>query len=300
MISERPRVDVVIVSFESRACLLAALGALGDHPALAVAVVDNASTDGTVEAVRAEHPRVRVIANTTNAGFAVACNQGWRAGRAPCVLFLNPDAELSPGDVLALADLLEARPGFGILGPLTRNGDGSVQVSTGEDLTPWSEARQRRLVRGVAARATGALAEAAARHAREHEPDWVSGACLMARRETLETIGGFDEGFFLYEEDADLCRRARAAGWRVLFTPTVEARHQLGRSMAHAPGRARLAYHRSHLRYYAKHNGPAARLLLRLSLVARAALAGARGVVARDAAARVEAAGLLALGITGR
>jgi GT2 family glycosyltransferase len=145
-----------------------------------------------------------------------------------------------------------------------------VQVSTGPDLSLSAERRQRRLVRGVRHRAPKAVIEASARHAREHEPDWVSGACLMARREALEVVGGFDEHFFLYEEDADLCRRIRSAGWRVVFTPAAEIRHQLGRSMAQAPESARLAYHQSHLRYYRKHNGLLERAALRLLLIGRA------------------------------
>jgi GT2 family glycosyltransferase len=106
----------------------------------------------------------------------------------------------------------------------------------------------------------------------------------MARREALEAVGGFDEGFFLYEEDADLCRRLRAGGWRVVFTPAAKVRHWSGRSMDRTPDRARMEYHRSHLRYYRKHNGLLARGGLRLLLLgrglgalARAGLSGSRG-----------------------
>jgi N-acetylglucosaminyl-diphospho-decaprenol L-rhamnosyltransferase len=263
--TEEARVDVVVVAFESRVLVLAALDSLAAHGGLPldVVVVDNASADGTVAAVRERHPRARVLANAENRGFAAACNQGWREGRAPLVLFLNPDAEVLPGALPALAAVLETRPDAGIAGPRTLNEDGTVQVSTGEDLTIASEWRQRRLVRGVRARDARALAEAEARHSREHEPDWVSGACLLARRGVLVAAGGFDEGFFLYEEDADLCRRARSAGWRVVFTPAAVVRHRLGRSMARAGARARAEYDRSHLRYYAKHNGLPQRLLLR-------------------------------------
>jgi GT2 family glycosyltransferase len=83
----------------------------------------------------------------------------------------------------------------------------------------------------------------------------VSAACLLARREALEAVGGFDEGFFLYEEDVDLCVRMRRAGWDVLFTPDAEVVHHLGQSMRKDPWLARFEYHRSHIRYYAKHNG---------------------------------------------
>lgn len=292
-------VDVVIVSFEARDCLLRALGALVDDAGVAVRpiVVDNASEDGSAAAVRQAFPAARLLTNERNAGFAVACNQGWRFGSAGFVLFLNPDAEVRPGAIGVLVEHLRRRPDAGIVGPRTRNGDGSVQVSTGPDLTPASERRQRRLVHGVARRAPAALAEAERVHGREHEPGWVSGACLMIRRECLEAVGGFDESFFLYEEDADLCRRVRAAGWRVLFTPQAEVVHQLGRSMARAAGRARLEYHRSHLRYYRKHNGRAASAGLRALLLARGAGGWLRAVVRGDADSRSEAARLVALAL---
>ena len=255
---EPARVDAVLVSYESRDLVVAALdslAAVGEVP-LDVAVVDNASTDGTVAAVRERHPRARVLANAENRGFSAACNRGWRSGSAPLVLFLNPDAEVLPGAVAALAAVFDARPAAGVAGPRTLNLDGTVQVSTGEDLTIASERRQRRLVRGVRERDPRALAEAESRHSREFEPDWVSGSCLMARRSVLEAVGGFDEGFFLYEEDADLCRRVRAAGWSVVFTPLAVVRHRLGQSMGKAATRARAEYDRSHVLYYRKHNGP--------------------------------------------
>ena len=189
------------------------------------------------------------------------------------MLVLNPDAEVTAGALETLSGILDARPAVGVVGPLTRNPDGSVQVSFGPDLTPLAEWRQRRLVRGVRERRPQALREAAARAAAEQEPDWVSGSCFLARRQALQSVGGFDEAFFLFEEDADLCLRLRRAGWRVLFTPAAEVRHALGRSMDQAPERARLEYDRSHLLYYSKHNGPLLTALLRTCL----ALAGRRG-----------------------
>jgi N-acetylglucosaminyl-diphospho-decaprenol L-rhamnosyltransferase len=264
------RVAVVVVTYESRDLALAALDSLRAHGGLPleVVVVDNASTDGTAAALRERHPRARVVANGENTGFARACNQGWRASSAPLVLFLNPDAEVLPGAISALADVLDGRPDVGVAGPRTLNDDGTVQVSTGRDLTIASERRQRRLVAGVRARQPWALGEAEARHSRPHEPDWVSGACLMARRSALEAVGGLDERFFLYEEDADLCRRIRTAGFRVVFTPEAVVRHRLGRSMEKAAVRARAEYDRSHLRYYRKHNGPLQTALLRLWMAA--------------------------------
>jgi len=299
-VSDAPRVAVVIVSFEAREALLACLDSLRAHASLPIetVVVDNASTDGTGDAVRAAHPSVLVVANTENAGFARACNQGWRTSRAPLVLFLNPDAEVTPGAVETLARLLEERPEVGAAGPRTGSADGTIQVSTGPDLTPFAELWQRRLVLGVARRDAGALAEAEDLHSREHEPDWVSGSCLAARRAALAAVSGFDERFFLYEEDADLCRRLRAAGWRVVFTPAAEVRHRLGFSMAKAPRRARLEYHRSHLLYYRKHNGPLARGALRLLLAARGFGGWLHGFVSGDATARADGAALVRMALS--
>jgi len=299
--SEAPTIAVVVVSFETRTTLLDGLTALESNAGIAIEtlVVDNASHDGSPEAVRARFPRVRVVANAQNVGFARACNQGVRETRAPLVLFLNPDATLEPGALAALASPLEARPRVGIAGPRTRSSNGDIQVSTGPDLSLASEWRQRRLVRGVVHRVPHALAAAEARHAVEHEPDWVSGACLLARREAFLAVGGFDEGFFLYEEDADLCRRVRAAGWQVVFTPTAEVRHARGLSMARAPERSRIEYHRSHLRYYARHCDLAQRAALRLLLAGRAGLELFAATLSGDPARRREAAACLRLALAG-
>jgi GT2 family glycosyltransferase len=164
--------------------------------------------------------------------------------------------------------LIEARPDVAVVGPRTVDADGVIQVSTGPDLRPLAERTQGRLVRGVKERRPAALARAEAIHAREHEPDWVSGACLLTRRSVLEALDGFDERFFLYEEDVDLCVRARRYG-RILFTPAATVRHRLGASMAKAPSRTRLEYHRSHLAYYRKHRGPLAVALLRAWIALR-------------------------------
>jgi N-acetylglucosaminyl-diphospho-decaprenol L-rhamnosyltransferase len=298
-VSGDPRMAVVIVCFEAREPLLAALESLRRHGSVAIetVVVDNASTDGSADTVRDAHPGVTVIANGENVGFARACNQGWRASRAPLVLFLNPDAEVMPGAIAALARVLEDRPEVGAAGPRTRSADGRIQVSTGRDLSPLAEWRQRRLVLGVERRDSGAIAKAEALHAREHEPDWVSGSCLAARRAALAAVGGFDESFFLYEEDADLCRRLRAAGWRVVFTPAAEVRHRRGHSMAKAGRRARFEYHRSHLVYYRRHNGPGARATLHLLLAARGLGAWLLGLASGDAEARGDGAALLRLAL---
>jgi len=273
-----PRLSAVVVSYNTRDLLLGCLGALRAHAGVPfeAIVVDNASADGSEAAVRERFPDARVIANTANLGFSRANNLGWRAARGELVLVLNSDCEVRPGAVAALGAVLDRRPEVAIVGPRTVSPDGRPQVSFGPALTPLAEWRQGRLVRAVKRGDPAALARAGRLAERESEPDWVSGSCFLVRRRALEAVGGFDETFFLYEEDVDLCLRVRATGARVVYTPAAEVLHHLGRSMAQAPGLARIEYHRSHLRYYGKHNPPAERALLRAWLAARAAWAWLR------------------------
>jgi len=260
-----PAVSAVVVSYNTRDLLLECLHSLqAVTPPIETIVVDNASADGSADAVRRRFPAARLVASEDNLGFAKANNIGIRAARAPYVLILNSDAAVRPGSIETLRSILDSRPDVGIIGPRTVGADGTIQISFGPDLTPWNEWRQRRRVHAVKARDPAALRLAEAAASAEHEPAWVSGSCLMARRDLLERLGGFDEGFFLYEEDVDLCVRARKAGARVLFTPRAEIVHHLGRSMESASARARDEYRRSHLRFYQKHNGPLLTLLLRI------------------------------------
>lgn len=267
-----PRVSVVIVSYNTREDVLDALRSLRatDAGPLETIVVDNASADGSADAVRAAFPEVTLIRNAGNVGFGAACNQALRVARAPRVLLLNPDARLLPGALAALLGRLEAERDLGAIAPLTRNPDGTPQVSFGPALGLVSEWRQRRLVDGVRRRDPRALAAAGALVRRERSPDWLSAACLLLRTQALREVGGFDEDYFLYEEDADLGLRLRRAGWRLLHFPGAEATHVLGGSTGQAPARTRLHYQRSHLVYYRKHLGPPSRLGLRLLLLVEA------------------------------
>jgi GT2 family glycosyltransferase len=292
-------ISVIVVSYNTRERLLACLAALArvslPHE---VIVVDNASADGSAAAVRAQFPGAVLIENADNVGYARANNAGLRRATGEYALVLNSDAEVAAGCVEALAAVLDARADVGIVGPRTRVPDGRIQVSFGPMLTPGAEWRQRRLVRGVAAGDPAALREAEALAAREHEPDWVSGSCFLARRRALEAVSLFDEGFFLYEEDVDLCVRVRQAGWRIVFTPAAEVVHHLGSSMTAAA--AGLEYHRSHLRFYAKHHGAALTLALRAALAARGLFGGLAARGPQAAERRRQPARLTRLGRTGK
>jgi GT2 family glycosyltransferase len=276
-VSLSPAVSVLVVSYNTRRDLVACLASLEASPPLDVIVVDNASTDGSPDAVRTDFPQVRLIANTENVGFARANNQALALAHGRFVLVINSDAVLRPGALARLVEHLERHPTTGVVGPRTRGGDGRIQVSFGPALTPLAEWRQGALVRGVRAGDAGALERAEALAAVAHSPGWVSGSCLLARRQALSAVGGFDERFFLYEEDVDLCVRLAQAGWRIDYLPDAEVMHQLGRSMAQASQRARFEYARSHLFYYRKHATPAQTLVLRAWMGLAALLHWLRG-----------------------
>jgi N-acetylglucosaminyl-diphospho-decaprenol L-rhamnosyltransferase len=297
------RVSVVIVSFNTRPHLLRCLASLEAHVTLPlqVVVVDNGSADGSAAAARAAHPAAEVIENGANLGFAVASNRGLREARAPYCLLLNSDAEVCAGAVETMAATLDERPDVGIVGPRTVGPDGGPQVSFGPDLTPLSEWRQRRLVVALREGKPSAVREVEALSAREQEPVWVSGACLLTRKAALDAVGGLDEGFFLYEEDVDLCLRVRRAGWRIVYTPRATVMHHLGKSMETAAERSRLEYDRSHVRFYAKHRGLGARAVLRAYLAGSAATRwlGALGPGSERRARRREHRDALRIAVSG-
>jgi GT2 family glycosyltransferase len=250
-----PRLDVVIVSFNTRNDLLRCLESLYEQPPAAlgcVIVVDNGSSDGSVEAVRQQWPAAAVVPMGRNAGFAAANNAGIRRATADLVLLLNSDTIVPAGALDALAGRLTAT-GAVAAGPALVGEDGRPEISFGPMLSPLAEARQR--LRGRLARREGRVARwyVGRLVARERFVDWVSGACLLVRREAALAAGLLDERFFMYEEDVDFCAALRRTGGRVLFTPAARIVHLGGRSWLHAALAARPAYDRSHLAFYEKH-----------------------------------------------
>ncbi|MBN2369729.1 MAG: glycosyltransferase family 2 protein [Vicinamibacteria bacterium] len=267
-----PGVSAVIVSYNTKIDTLRCLASLHDATArpLEIVLVDNDSTDETAAAVRDAYPDVIVIEPHENLGFSRANNLGLRRARHPYALIINSDAEARPGAIDALAQLLDERPRVAIAAPRTFNSDGRLQLSFGPPLTPLRELRRLFQDRALRARQAAARDRLEKMCREERRPAWVSGSCFLARAQVLTAVGLFDEKFFLYEEDVDLCLRVRRAGWTVVFTPTADIVHHEGRSAAHDRRHVKLEYHRSHLRYYRKHNGPLATAALRLWLLGRA------------------------------
>ncbi len=188
----------------------------------------------------------------TNAGFAAANNVGIRATSAPLVLLLNSDTIVPEGSLDRLTErLLET--GATAAGPRLIDGQGRPEVSFGPMLSPLAELRQRTRVRMAARRGALARAYIARLLADERPVDWVSGACLLVRRDAAVAAGLLDERYFMYEEDVDFCAALRARGGRILFVPAVEVRHLRGRSIRRAHTHGATHYDRSHLAFYDKH-----------------------------------------------
>jgi GT2 family glycosyltransferase len=261
--------DVIIVSHNAREDLEACLAMLAAAPPRTlkqIVVVDNASTDGSRPAVAERWPAVRLIALEHNAGFAAANNVALRASDAPLALLLNSDTLVPSGAIDTLIDRMVAT-GAVAAGPRLVNAMGRPEVSFGPMLSPWAEFVQRRRVRLAGRDGAFARRYVSALVVRERVVDWVSGACLLVRRQAALDVGLLDERYFMYEEDVDFCAALRAAGGRILFTPAAEVVHLRGRSVARTDANLRAIYDRSHLAFYEKHLphwAPALRLWIRL------------------------------------
>jgi len=262
-----PRWSVVVVNYEAGeqlvGCVLSLLADTSAGGAPEVVVVDNGSTDGSAEELAAALPGVRLVRPGTNLGYATAANRGIAATTAPVVAVCNPDIELEPGTAAALLARFDAEPDLGALGPMVRNRDGSVYPSARSVPTVGDAVGHG--VFGLVRprnRFTRRYRELDADPNRARDSDFVSGAAIWLRRGALEAIDGWDEGYFMYVEDVDLCWRLRRAGWRVAYEPGGSVVHVQGASTARHPYRMILEHHRSLARFAAKRWHGVKRLLL--------------------------------------
>ncbi len=245
-VPSRNDVDVVIVSYESASRLGPCLDSILGQPGLAsVLVVDNGSTDHSEEVVAAR-PGVRWLSTGTNLGFGRAANRAVAATSQQYVCILNPDLEVRPNAIRELAAYLDAHPKVAIAAPMVVNPDGSsypsarsfpsaldgighAVVGLVSSSNPWTRRYQR-------------TADPAS-------PDWVSGTAMLLRREAVEAVGCFDERYFMYVEDVDLCWRLREAGWQIAQVPGAEVVHEQGVSSRRHPYRSVVDHHESAWRF---------------------------------------------------
>ena len=226
-------IDIIIISWNSRDDIRVCLSSLGSlPPTWQLWVVDNASTDGTIEAVRAEYPWARMIANTENLGFARANNEVISRTGSDYVLLLNPDTELSAETVTAALHEIEQRPHVGVLGVQLRNTDGSLQPSCFRFPTPWLSFVESTGIHRFLPRAWRAshLLSGYWDHAESRAVDWVMGAFMLVRREAIEQVGPLPEEYFIFGEDMDWCYRMWRGGFQVWYTSSVSIVHHCNRS----------------------------------------------------------------------
>jgi GT2 family glycosyltransferase len=220
-------------------------------------VVDNDPEAGLTARLRRDSPGVRVLVNAVNVGFSRAVNQGIAATTGEFVLVLNPDCVLDPQALTILLRYARVHPRAGVVGPQLRNRDGSLEFSARSfpsaaaflfnryslltRLFPNNRFSRRYLLTDWD-------------HASVREVDWLSGACLLVRREAIAAVGPMDEGFFMFNEDVDWCRRMKDGGWTVTYVPEARAVHDVGASRKRVPMRLIFERHRGMIRYFHKHH----------------------------------------------
>jgi len=267
-----PDLSVSIVNTNSRALLLACLDSLAGTE-VEIVVLDNASEDGSAEAVRERFPDVRVIAQSHRAGFGANHNTVIRATTGRYVYVLNEDTTAGDWGFEALTAYLDAHPRVAALGPRLVYPDGRLQDSAWRFPTP--------LVSALSLATLGRLGVTQSRGDVPHVVDWVTGAAVVLRREALDEVGLFDEGFFLYSEEVDLQARLHRAGWEVHYFPRVSVVHHESQFSADIPERRINEMWRSRHRYWRKHHTGTGARVAALATGAQYAVRAALSPVAR-------------------
>ena len=274
-----PDASAVVVTYNALPWVEQCLGSVQE---VETVVVDNGSTDGTVDVVRELFPGATVV-EQSNRGLAAGWNAGMAVASGRYFLILNADAWLTEGSLRRLVAFADSRPEAAIVGPRLLNTDGTLQRSVRAFPTLWRLATEYLFLRKLApgSRALNAFYAGGFAHDEVREADFVMGACMLVRREAVEQVGPLDESFFLFSEETDWAYRFRQAGWQVLFFPGAECIHVGGASHGGRMFRENVL---GHIRFLAKHRGVGyaerARRLLLLAL-------RLRGVVFRDERGRM-------------
>lgn len=222
-----------------------------------VIVVDNDSKDHSQEMVKGNFPHVKLIENKRNLGFSHGCNQGIRESQGRYILLLNPDTELTSGGFKKMIDFMDSKPEIGICGPRMMDGNGNLQFSCRSFpfyLTAISSSQSvlNRIFPKNPLSRKYLLKDQD--HSQTREVDWVSGSCLLAKREMLEKVGLLDQRFYMYVEDVDLCYRAKKFGFSVFYSPQVVVIHHIGKSTQKRRFAMLVEHHRSMYYFYRKHH----------------------------------------------
>ena len=249
-------VSVLIIHYNTPSLLKRCLTSLFEQDqgiSFQVLVVDNASPDTSVRSLVPIFPNIKFLFNCENLGFARACNQGIEISQAPYVLLLNPDTVLPPGGLKDLVDFMEGFPNTGMCGPKLVNSDGSLQYSCRRFPSVRTLILRITRLERVFTKARDAYLMVDWDHAGIREVDWVIGAAMMLRRDALDAIDAFDDNFFMYYEDLDLCYRLWQNGWKVCYNPNIAIVHDHRRMSAQLlPNRQSWIHIQSFLRLFSK------------------------------------------------
>ncbi|MEP7293076.1 MAG: glycosyltransferase family 2 protein [Chloroflexota bacterium] len=288
--------SIIIVSWNVAdllaACLDSIFAGLGSLHA-EVIVVDSDSTDHTISLLRQKFPQVKLIEQAENIGYTRANNLGMAQSSGRHLLLLNPDTEIIGDALPCMIAYLDANPQVGILGPYTHNSDGSFQSSRRRFPTPATAFFESTWLQPFAPkRLLNRFYVNDAPPDQTLDVDWVQGSALMARRTVYEQIGGLDEGYVMYSEELDWCRRAKNAGWRVVFLADAHVTHHGGRSSDQVVARRQIWFQQSKLRYFRKYHGALVaqtlRAFLLLNYAAQLAIEWLKGLLGHKRALRQE------------
>ena len=238
-------------------------------PSAEVIVVDSASSDNTVPMLQTQFAQVKLIALDNNLGYTRGNNIGLKAASGRYLLLLNPDTAIIGDAIPCMIRYLDEHPEVGIVGPHTLNGDGTTQSTRRRFPNFWIGLFESTWLQPYAPKslldyyyvANGTPPDATL------EVDWVQGSAMMVRREVYQQIGGLDEGYIMYSEELDWCKRAKQAGWHVVFLGDAQIVHYGGKSSEQVVGRSHLLFQQSKLRYFRKYHGWVIAQLLRVFLL---------------------------------
>jgi N-acetylglucosaminyl-diphospho-decaprenol L-rhamnosyltransferase len=289
-----PDVSIIILSWNVRDLLQRCLSSLPlSDPDVEIIVVDAASSDSSAEMVRTEFPDVKLIASAENLGYTRGNNLALREASGRYLLILNPDTEVGGDAIPKMIEYMDAHPRVGVLGPQLLKPGHMVQstrrrfptLATGFFESTWLQplAPQRLLDRYYIRELTDDTIS---------EVDWVVGAALLVRHEAYGQVGGFDEGFFMYSEEMDWCRRMKAAGWQVIYFPPARITHHEAKSSEQVPAATHIRFNASKVRYFRKYHGARAAEALRWFLLGnfafQLALEWAKGLLGHKREMRAE------------
>ena len=251
--------SIIIVNYNSGKYLKRCIASLKEFPShypREIIVIDNASKNGDLSDFQEAHPEVHLIKNAKNEGFARANNQAISKSRGKYVLLLNPDTRILKNGMDGLVRFMENHPGAGAAGPALLYPDGTRQPSCRRFPTPLNFffGRNSLLTRWFPRNSlTLSYLNLNLDDQKITEVDWITGACMILRREAFQKVGGFDEAFFLFVEDADLCYRLRQEDWKIFFVPTAQAIHQFGVSTRYRSRLSMKDHNRGMYRFFLKH-----------------------------------------------